>query len=527
MMVQDPITGEWVDDGIPESNPITGTPRVDPAMPSPVDASNGGGPLGTDANPMVATIARQPKPPIEIVQSGQKVTPSKAENEATARLGVANSLVQQATNNETGVLQEEAQKVTIPLADQKLAALQKEQAKLKELDERDEREAAEVKAHAKALAEDKAKKQIAAGRARADYFKGNFVGNIVAALVQSVAAGLHARAGKDGLSPAERIFEQAYQTHEKALLAEFESSKDAQTMFEKDRARWEAEKAARRVKAAQDAVHDVNIAIAVSDRAMAGMAPDKIAAAQQQKQALQMKSDAQYDQKVTEGLRSINKYEKTLRPGEGGAAAGGRLTEAQANLAGSLQDMAEAMKNFEGVKISESSLKKIQDQGDELTAAQVKPGDSAFKPLQNKVLRGLGLSARNKFEGVPDKEQIAYQQRERAIDQLNKIITGAASTDSEVARRYQQWIIQPGDSDAVIKDKTNAFRQFVNNRAPLTGPAAPLVQSKISPPPAEAKPPSKPQPTGQDAAAIEWLKKNPTGEKADKIRKSLQAKGLL
>jgi hypothetical protein len=281
------------------------------------------------------------------------------------------------------------------------------------------------------------------------------------------------------------------------------------------------------VKAAQDAVHDVNIAIAVSDRAMAGMAPDKIAAAQQQKQALQMKSDAQYDQKVTEGLRSINKYEKTLRPGEGGAAAGGRLTEAQANLAGSLQDMAEAMKNFEGVKISESSLKKIQDQGDELTAAQVKPGDSAFKPLQNKVLRGLGLSARNKFEGVPDKEQIAYQQRERAIDQLNKIITGAASTDSEVARRYQQWIIQPGDSDAVIKDKTNAFRQFVNNRAPLTGPAAPLVQSKISPPPAEAKPPSKPQPTGQDAAAIEWLKKNPTGEKADKIRKSLQAKGLL
>jgi hypothetical protein len=194
MMVQDPITGEWVDVGIPESNPITGTPRVDPAMPSPVDASNGGGPLGTDANPMVATIARQPKPPIEIVQSGQKVTPSKAENEATARLGVANSLVQQATNNETGVLQEEAQKVTIPLADQKLAALQKEQAKLKELDERDEREAAEVKAQAKALAEDKAKKQIAAGRARADYFKGNFVGNIVAALVQSVAAGLHARA---------------------------------------------------------------------------------------------------------------------------------------------------------------------------------------------------------------------------------------------------------------------------------------------------------------------------------------------
>lgn len=324
-LVTNPLTGELEEDGLPEDPGLAALDASPlPAMDQPAQGPAGGGTvLGTPDNPMVATIAPRPKPPVEIVSQTQTTLPSAAEKEAAAELNVANELVSQAAKNEAGTLQEEA-KVQTGLADKKVELLEDQKTRNWELDQEEKREEEAAKTHARSLAEDRARKQIAAGRARADYFKGNFVGEIVAALVQSVAAGLHAVAGKDGLSPAERIFEKKYQDHEKALIAEYESSKQAEDHFRSDRPRWEAERAARRAKAAQDALHDVNMAIAVADRSLAKLGPDKVANAAAMKEALRRQADAKFEMEFSKGLREIRKYEKTSRPmGDGtGTQAG-------------------------------------------------------------------------------------------------------------------------------------------------------------------------------------------------------------
>lgn len=330
-LVPNPLTGELEENGLPEdplATQLDASPL--PAMDQPAQGPVGGGTaLGTPENPMVATIAPQPKPPLEIVSETRTVTPSKAETEAAAELDVANTLVSQAAKSDTATAQEEA-KINEQLAGRKVELLEEQKVRNWELEQEEKREQEAIKTRARTLAEDRAKKQIAAGRARADYFKGNFVGEIVAALVQSVAAGLHAMTGKEGPSPAERIFEKKYQDHEKALLAEYEASKQAEDHFRNDRPRWEAERAARRTKAAQDALHDVNIALAVADRSLARRGPDKVANAAAMKEALRRQADAKFDLEVSKGLRTISDYQKTSRPmgdgtGEGGSDPTGGL----------------------------------------------------------------------------------------------------------------------------------------------------------------------------------------------------------
>ncbi len=414
-LVRNPITGELEDDGLPESNPVTGETveaPIEAAPLLPVDQSAqgaaGGAALGTPDNPMVATIAPHPRPPVEIVNQRQTPLPSADEKEAKAELDVANTLVQHATKNEGATAQEEA-KINQQLADKKVELVDQQGVRDWEADQEDEREDEAYKTHVRTLTEDRARKQIAAGRARADYFKGNFVGDIVAALVQSVAAGLHAMQGKDGLSPAERIFEQKYQDHEKALLAEYEASKAAAQDFKNDRPRWDAEKAARRAKAARDALHDVNMAVAVADRSLAKLGPDKVANAQEMKQALEARANAKFDLELSKGLREIRKYEKTDRPmgdgsGDGLALSPKPPTEAEAKAGSYAQTILGAVEAVKGKPLENDTIRQMKLN----IRVGEKPGGflhewakaTKLSPVPNGLLSGIT---------DPDQKEIARQ----------------------------------------------------------------------------------------------------------------------
>jgi hypothetical protein len=489
-MKLNPITGEMEDDGIPaqesalDSNPV---PDLTAPVPDQSMVESGGAPLGSEANPM--NIAPRPKPPVEIEHGSTRVTETPAEKAAVVQDTIAQGEVLNAMERQ-GVVEQDEIGVKQQLDAEKVRLLNEHKKRVAEGEKEKERLIQERALKEKALVDDRATKQIQAGRAHADFVQKNFVGAIIGALVSSVAAGLHAMNGKGGLSPAERIMESAYANHEKALIAEYQASKQAKDDFDNDRPRFDANIAGIKVRVANEFEHDLKLALANADKMLSKLAPEKAAAAQAMKMALEKRGFAKSEFERTKGLRDRHNSKETLHPqGDGTSASVGKLTEGQANLAGALQDMSYAMEKFEGVEISQDSLDKIQDQQEQMDASTVKPGDGAVKPLVNRAMRGVGMLPRNKFEGVEDSEVIAYQNRERSIDQLNKTITGAAAADNEMKRRYEQWIIQPRDSDAVVKDKMNAFRSFVKNRIPLTGKAAGMVQEKFD---ASTKPDTKP-----------------------------------
>lgn len=336
-MVYNPITKQMEDDGLGEAPAVS--PLVDNAIPpEPVAPPVGGqmmavdgvaAPGATPDNPVHAVIAPTPKPPVVVESGTQRTLESKGEKLAAQRMAAAETAVGIGLARQ-GRLEVDEAKVDEQVAQAKIEALQAEKARNAEIEQKEKQELETRAARERALVEDRAKKQIAAGRARADFFKGSFVGEIVAALVQSVAAGFHAEQGKSGLSPAERIFEQKYADHEKALLAEYEASAQAKKDFDEDRPRWEAERAARRVRAANEAQHDMKMALAVADRATAKLAPDKAAAATAMKQALEERANAKAELGRMEGLRVVKKYSETRHPmgsgtgdGSGLAAVGG------------------------------------------------------------------------------------------------------------------------------------------------------------------------------------------------------------
>jgi hypothetical protein len=328
-MKLNPITGEMENDGIPEA-PVSGVdsnPIPDLTAPVPDQAMQGPGgtPLGTPDNPMVATIAPTPRPPVEIEVSSKRVTESPAERAAVTQSAVADGAVLNAIEQQGGVEQQEIG-VKQQLDAEKIRLLQDHKKKQADAEAEAEKLLQERAAKEKMLVDNRAAKQIQAGRAHADFVQKNLVGAIIGALVSSVAAGLHAMNGKSGLSPAERIMETAYANHEKALIAEYQASKQAKEDFDENRPLFDAKIKAIKVRAANELEHDMKIALANADKTLSKLAPEKAAAAQAMKMALEKRTIAKTEQERVKGLRGVDDYKKTLRP-----MGDGTTTTAQLN----------------------------------------------------------------------------------------------------------------------------------------------------------------------------------------------------
>ena len=325
-MKLNPITGEMEDDGIPEA-PGAGA-LVDPSQPAeiapmPDQAMQGPGALGTPDNPMVATIAASPKPPLEIVSKTKTPTESAREKSAVTQNVVAEGAVLNAMEAQGDIDQADAA-VKEQLAVDKIEALKADKIRRAEAQAEIDRRIQQRSLREKELVTKRANAQIAAGRARPDFYKGNLTGALISAIVKSVAAGLHAMDGKSGMSPAERVFEEAYANHEKALIAEYEATKQAKDDFDNDRPTFDANINAIRVQVANELDHDIKLALAGADRALAKLEPAKRQQALELKMSVERRADARAELERTKGLRGLSEYESTRRPmGDGSQPEGG------------------------------------------------------------------------------------------------------------------------------------------------------------------------------------------------------------
>lgn len=472
-MVFNPVTGQMEDDGLGESAVGAPPSMVDPSLPpepviQPVAnfaGEGGGAPLGSEGNPMTAVIAPRPKPPVEIVTKGSAPVVTAAEKQAVTQNADAEQRVAKSIEAEGELNAQSATEIDQPLADAKLKALTDQKANLARIKEEEERELQNRSARERQLAENTAKANIAAGRARADFFKGSFVGEIVAALVQSVAAGFHAQAGKSGMSPAERIFENAYNNHEKALLAEYENSKQAQEDFKNDRARYDAKIAAKKVEAANNAQADLQLALANADKAIAKLAPEKAAIATQQKLALEERGNARAELERAKGLRGVTGWEKTQHPLGSGAADpnGGKPTEGTRNAAGQgnliLESVQDALK---APAISKEGLAKLnQNRGRKRMAEKAPLLDAMGVPL---------TPPEGDTQGLSDGDKQAIASSSVLTDTITYLTSGAAVTPEEAARKLDQTRITESDSPAVRKTKLGLAIRFAEAAATKAGP---------------------------------------------------------
>ena len=290
----------------------------------------------------------------------------------------------------------------------------------------------------------------------------------------------HDASGRSGPSPVDQVLEANITAHEKRLVTQWEATKDASVLRRQNRQAYEQERDRRRIAAANQSQLSLDLVGEQLNAAIAGLGPEKQAAARQAADAAIKERRAQLQQQTGQLYDAISKRSEVDRTfGGDGTGAGGKLTQGQGELAGALTSMTTELKKFQGVRVSQDALRKWQQNqtligGDEKTASQGSLGARVVAGL-----RWAKLTPEQEFSDISDADKSAILSRKRGLDQLSKIMTGAAATDSEVKRREQQWLIQPGDSDEIIAEKTQAFMDFIRDRAVAAGGAAPLVQRNL------------------------------------------------
>jgi hypothetical protein len=321
MLKFDPISKTYIDDGIPEvpgGAPPLDAPAIEPiqALPPPVATGTGGTtiqiPDGGSLLP--APAAREQSvsysKPIESVAevANQDALKGAQDREVMGINAETNVNVREAENEierevAKGQLLERAKREAADLA-----AKQEEQIQARNAEE-------------KTFVEKAAKDGISAGSARVRFWSGNPVGEFVAAVVQSVAAGEMARQGRAGQeSPAERIIRQRIDNFERAELAKFEVSKEMRDLKLKNRPAFDAALAGKKVELANKSAYDIQQLDSKFDAIAKGFGPEKAQALGAIKAAAMEKANIHNEQKRIEGLRTIKKSEDTQRtPADPGA----------------------------------------------------------------------------------------------------------------------------------------------------------------------------------------------------------------
>jgi hypothetical protein len=178
------------------------------------------------------------------------------------------------------------------------------------------------------------------------------------------------------------------------------------------------------------------------------------------KQRLEMdRSQASEGGKPPAGYRW--RHDGSLEPIPGGPAGEGKpLTEAQGKATTYLGQMQASSKELSG----------LSDQG--------------VKPYPSTV--GLASSNWTNFLATKGAQQVAQSQNQWAEAYL-RAKTGAAATEKEVELNRKTYFPQPGDSDAVIKQKESMRMQAEHDLLPQTGHGAktlgmaPSMQTAVAP----------------------------------------------
>lgn len=438
-----------------------------------------------------------PKPAHERAVTTEQRAPSAESQEAARNVAVTQGARLNAQEAVSQVEQAEAG-VRANTAGQEVTELERAKG------EADRMEVGRVKFVEAARAADKdeiaqlTKERIAAGRAKADFWKGNASGEILAAFLRGIDRAASSFRGESGPTAVDRIIEAKMDAHERALVGQWEASKEARELKVADRAAYEIELEKRKIHAGNQSAAELKLYAARRDKALAALGPERAKALADLAAANDAAAEARLDQKIGQAYDRISKIEETNRTATS-AGGGGGTTQGQGELAGALSSITVELKNFKDAKVSQDALKKWQSNQTAMAGADKTAGQGVVGSTLVNKLRDFKALPREEFEGIGDADKNAIISRKRALDQLSKIMTGAAATDSEVKRREQIWLIQPGDSDEVIANKTQAFYDFVAARTVATGAAAPGVQRDLAAAKAAgAQPAAAPAPTFQE-----------------------------
>ena len=281
----DTATGQWVDDGQPDPAAAAGTVAVPFFPPKPEHETT-----------------RVQEQRIESPQSAHAATQAAVASGAQLN---ANEQTAQVEAAESGVQQQEA--------GQKEAAFQALKVKQDEIEGQRQTFITEAKAADAAEIKDAADKHIAAGRARADYWKGNAAGEVFAAILRGIDRAASSFRGESGPTGVDRILEEKISAHERALVGEWEASKEAHELKAADRNKYEAELARRRIEAANQSELEIKLIGARAEKASAALGPERAGAIKAQRDAGEMKAVAALEQKRAADYDLLTKLSQTDR----------------------------------------------------------------------------------------------------------------------------------------------------------------------------------------------------------------------
>ncbi len=467
-----PITKQWEDDGLGES-PVAAPPLEPVAAPEiapPVEdlqaGAGGAGPIGTPENPMVATIAPQPKPASETTNTTQQASKGKATLEADAKLEAA-----QAAHD---AVRPELTNVEVREDDAAATAAELQANERREQIERDKQAEEERRKFVESsrasdeaeIAEEKKKRQ-ASGTAMQSYFDGRPGAEIFSRILQVVGGVAHAMSGKDGDSPVDRRLREYIAAHEKRLVADWEATKEANAKKKANRAAYEIELERRRILAANQSMASIDLIKDDLAAAIAALSPEKRKKAQAVADAALAESRAQEERKAAAGYDRMNKNETTTRDfGPGGAAGadGGKPTEgtrkaaAQGGMA--LDAIADAINS---PPLSRGGLEKMT-----VNKRREKLGESA--PLLDIMSGGAVTPAEGETEGLSDADKAALANNRHLNDTLIRLTSGANAPEGEVKSKQTEVTIQPGDGPAAKKKKLEIALRYVEGAGKMAGP---------------------------------------------------------
>jgi hypothetical protein len=467
---RNPLTGQLEEDGLP-ADP-NAPPGIE-APPTQFNTTDGGGAAAVPglAQPLTVQVGSPQRPISEVEQR----TPSEQTAAAQTALDAARTQTNQA-NAAVGRVEQKEAALQGPYAQQRVEELDAQQTREQEAEEaRRKQNAAKQDADQREIQAEK-KARIDAGRGNELYWEGRPVAEIFTRLLQVVGGVAHQASGQQGPSPVSQALSQHIAAYEKKLLGKYEATKGANAAQKAGREEKLAEMERVRILASNRSKLTLELIDEQLNAAIAGLSPEKQKAARQAKDAAIAEARANEDKKSAQLYDAMSKR-MTFAPGAG---AGGSLPQGQAEAAGALTSMTTELKRFQGVKVSQAALEKWQSNQLKMGGADKTAGQGLVGTTMVDKLRSWGLSPKQEFEDIGDSDKKAILARKRGLDQLSKIMTGAAATDAEVKRREQQWLIQPGDSDEIIADKTQAFMDFIRDRSIAAGGAAAGVRSNLA-----------------------------------------------
>jgi hypothetical protein len=324
---RDPATGQMVDDGqpaapgaVPPAAPATGVPAIPALFP--------------------------PKPEHERTVTSEQRSEGELTQSANARAAVAEGAVLNA-NEATADLERQEAAVREKAADDKATLIEAQRKREADAEADRVRLVAEHKAADDQEIEQVRKAKVAAGAARADYWKGNASGEVLAAVLRGIDRAASSFRGETGPTGVDRILEAKIADHERKLVGEWEASKEAQDLKRADRAAFEREHDRRRIQAANQSMLELQLLDVRADKALAALGPQRSATARQEKDAAFKMARAALEQQRAAGYDNVTKVTETNRSPTGASGSNKPLSaDTQALMVGAEQYAALANRNM-------------------------------------------------------------------------------------------------------------------------------------------------------------------------------------